>query len=241
MFVIRLAAGALVAACAAPLSAAPAYDEPNFYEPAGWNVGDAGSTYQLWHEFPDVDNAPVEPDAGGWIGSPTPTLTIAPPAYMPGPGRTYSVAAPYGVTAAISNPDPAGAGLGTHVVVQIAASVNPDFGTYLPGTLNILDAGGNVILDGGEAADALRATDHGLRQVISAFGPVDFQESILEFFLPGYTGDFRVAWTHSVHSGIEAVRIDSYHAAEAVALINVPEPASLALLGAAALFAFRRR
>ena len=244
-----LAAAALVAAVSAPAPRAALgaafYDEPAFVEPAGWTVGDAGSTYQLWHEFADTDTAPVGPDAGEWTASPavatTPTFQITSPGFMPGPGRTYSFSTPYGAAATVGNVAPGAAGLGTHVILQVATSLNPDLGGIVAGSVHVLDGDGDAITAGGEAIDALQATAFGARPINSPFGPTTFAENIFEFFLPGYTGDFTLAWTQNVHAGIEAVRVDSYLTAEPLPITAVPEPASLTLLAAGVLLALRRR
>lgn len=236
-----------VALFVALASASPAragyYTDPiAFVDPAGWDVGDAGSTYQLWDNF--GTGTTFAPDAA--IANPavsSPTLTVTAPGFTPsGGGRVYSFSTSYGLTAAIDNTTSVGTpGSGTHVVVQVASIVNPDVGSVVPGSIRILDASGNVLADGGENADLLRATTFGDGVITGTpVGAVDFELSIFEFFLARHTGDFRVAWTQAVHTGLDALRVDSKIADEAFGLTAVPEPASLALLAVGAALAGRR-
>jgi hypothetical protein len=53
---------------------------------------------------------------------------------------------------------------------------------------------------------------------------VTSQERLWEFFLPGYTGDFRVEGTSIVHSSLMQVQVDSM-------ISPVPEPGTTALAG----------
>ena len=85
----------------------------------------------------------------------------------------------------------------------------------------------------------------------SSFGEVDYQELIVEFWLPEYTGDFRVAFDQKVHTSLDSLRVDSMIVAAAqgggspFANTAVPEPSSLVLASLAGLglvgFGWRRR
>jgi hypothetical protein len=231
---------AAVGAAAAP-AAAGFYDDAQFFEPDHWSVGDPGTTHQVWDNFANL-NA-TGPD--NWTTNPGlttgPTLTVASPGFLPGPGRAYAFAGNYSLTADIPNVGAGGlAGAGTHIIIQVASTVNPDLGSVLLDSLQILDADGNAITGGGNA-QALRVENFGTRSVASTFGPVDFQETIAEFFLPEFTDGFRVVWTQAVHTGFDTLRIDSIVAQEAFPNTVVPEPASLVLLSMGAACLLRRR
>jgi hypothetical protein len=139
-------------------------------------------------------------------------------------------------------------GVGTHVIVQIGNTLNPDAesfpgqgtGVYLD-SLQIVDSLGNPIA-GGSNASALQIAPVSYGAGIdSPSGPVNYQELIAEFWLPNFTGDFRVDWNQKVHATIDTLRVDSMIAAAAIgggtpfALTAVPEPTSALLFSIAAV------
>jgi hypothetical protein len=69
---------------------------------------------------------------------------------------------------------------------------------------------------------------------------VTLETYIWEFFLPNYTGDFRVQWDQLAHSSFDQLRVDSMIAESAFEITPIPEPAT-ALLLPFAMFAVRRR
>jgi hypothetical protein len=127
--------------------------------------------------------------------------------------------------------------------VQTAATLGGYGDSVLPGTLEIVDLSGNPLSGGANSAALVNDNEMFTGEVTSSFGTVTLQTKIWEFFLPGYTGDFRVRWTEQVHSSFDQVRIDSMIASSAFApsFVAVPEPTALALVGACLLgLAFNR-
>lgn len=235
--------------------------ENTFYEPAGWTVGDLNSTYQQWNDK-DATTGNL-PDQGYTTipGSLTdPTHSAKSPGFLTGTSNFYSFSTHYGATADIYNhggssgPGGYSSTSGTHVIVQIGTSQNADplaWATYGDGTHGELVAGHGVgvfwdslqLLDltdspitGGANNEALIITEVSYREnVTSTFGPVDYQELIYEFWLPGYTGDFRVDWDQVVHGTIDTLRVDSMIAEAGPGnltpfVATVPEPSSAVLM-----------
>lgn len=214
-------------------------------EPAEWSVGDAGSTHQMWDaKTASSGNLPdQEYDTAGATLT-DPTHSVKSPGFGPtSTSNFYAFSGDFGATADIYNHGGSTAGVGTHVIVQVGASLNPDeesfpghgTGVYLD-SMKLLDLS-NSPLTGGANGDALQIAEVSYDDAVSSsFGEVSYQELIFEFWLPGYTDDFRVDWDQKVHATIDTLRVDSMIAAEAsgggspFSLTSaVPEPSSLAI------------
>jgi PEP-CTERM motif len=238
-----------------------------FVDPDGWNIGDAGSTYQAWDDF--ADNPPGPPshilppkaaDAGvttNPVLGTGPTVTgLGTPGAGPGdPGvfilitgtdNLYSPVGNYTLNANIPNHGTAG-GDGTHVIVQAAASVGDPPVSVVPNTLQIVDLSDNPLAGGANNEALVNGGVLAAGTVDSFQGPVSFEVLVWEFFLPNHTGDFRVQWTEGIHSTFDQLRVDSFIAPTAFAptafsFQQVPEPGSLVigLLGLASVFVARR-
>ncbi len=211
-------AAALVAVHA-PAIAAPV----NFGEPTLWNVGDVGSTSQQWDASPGnpIQNSlthTANPSTG------TPTLA-ATGAFNAGSGGYYAFSGNYAVAATV--PNTGTSGVGTHIIVQTAATLNPDYdpegdstgGSVLRDTIKVLDSANNVLV-ASLSSDVTRT--YYTPTYSSSFGEVQYEELIWEVFLPGFTDDFKVSFDVMVHSSLQTLRIDSY---------VVPEPTTVAMLG----------
>jgi hypothetical protein len=240
MKTIKYAMPAIVAACSLVSAAFAGYTPTGdlFIEPAGWNVGDTGSTNQTWDAlFVSTGNLP---DTGFYNVNPSiatqPTLNVSSPGFTTGTQNFYSFTGDYPVFANVYNHNTGGSD-GTHVIVQTAATLGGLGDSVLPGTLEIVDLSGNSLSGGANTAALVNDEEMFNGEVTSSFGTVTLQTKIWEFFLPGYTGDFRVRWTEQIHSSFDQVRIDSMIAPSAFApsFVAVPEPASLALVGACVL------
>ncbi len=198
-----------------------AADAQAFLSPFGWSVGDPNSTYQEWDNF--SSRTGNVPDVGKFPLHFNPLLSAASPALKTGTNNLYGFARNWNWWADI--PNYGGSGPGTHVLVQIAASLYNDVGV-VPGTLAIVQPDGSPI-PGGGASEWLQNTTLFQGQVYSPAtdGWATTRESLWEFYLTGYTGDFRVVGTNAIHSSLLAVRVDS--------LITepVPEPGTAALGG----------
>jgi hypothetical protein len=231
---------AIVAACFTISVAFGGYTPTgsSFIEPAGWSVGDSGSTSQTWDAlFVTTGNLP---DAGFYTVNPAiatqPTLNVSAPGFTTGSQNFYSFTGDYPVFANIYNHGTGGSD-GTHVIVQTAATLGGLGDTVLADTLEIVDSNGNPLTGGANAAALVDGGQIFLGTVNSSFGVSTLQVLIWEFFLPGHTGDFQVKWTEQAHSSLDQVRIDSMIAPSAFApsFAAVPEPASLTLVGACML------
>jgi hypothetical protein len=261
----RMACAALIAVGLVVGSAAPSQAvsftsslgiDSGFVDPGGWSVGDAGSTHQIWNaKTASLGNLP---DQGYNVAGATltaPTHSVKSPGFGPtSTGNFYSFSGDFGATADIYNHG-GSSSLGTHVIVQIGASLNPDEESF-PGhgtgvfldSLKIVDLS-DAALAGGDNPSSLQISEISYEEgVSSTFGPVDYQELIYEFFLPNYTGDFRVDWDQKVHATIDTLRVDSMIAPQAFSLTGVsavttPEPSSMLLcvLGGLTVAAMSRR
>lgn len=231
--------------------------ENQFLNPAGWNGGDPNSTYQEWDYLATASgNSPDHGYVTNPTGLDTPTFSVKSPGFVSGSHNFYSFSADYGATADIYNHGGSsgtgsfGSESGTHVIVQVGTSVNSDeesfpghgTGVYLD-SLKLVNLLGGAIT-GGDNGSALQIAEVSYQlDVPASFGAVDYQELIYEFWLPGYTGDFRVDWDQKVHAMIDTLRVDSMIAAAAVgggspfSLTIVPEPGTVGLLVTGAMSA----
>ncbi len=199
---------------------AVAEDATAFLDPTGWSVGDANSAYQEWDVF--SGRSGNVPDLGHFPAPFMPTFSAALPAFKTGTGNLYSYSGDYNWWADIENYG--GLGSGTDVIVQIATTLHEGVGIY-PDSLAIIQPDGNPIL-GGDYASALRDTVLFEDDIwVESQGSwVTVQERLWEFFLPGYTEDFRVTGTSSIHTSLMQARVDSM-------ISSVPEPGATALAG----------
>ena len=211
-----------------------------FVNPTGWTPGGPGSTYQEWRFFAaDTGN---EPDFGRITDGtplPLPTVSVTPPAFATSSGNFYAFGGGYSVSAEVPN---YGSGPGTHVIVQVEATVNPDPtvggpASVMVDTLRLEDGAGNV-LTGGANAEALQEALLGTGTGVGPLGQVTIEFLIWEFFLPGHATDFQIVSDSLVHSSFAALRIDTQITETPFPII--PEPSSLVLLGILGLLARRR-
>lgn len=234
---------AALAAVAGSLYAlsAPAAQIP-FPEPTGWAVGDPGTTFQAWSAGTTAPNSSIlAPDA--LVAESNPPLATQASfsqsgAFLSGSGGLYQFMNNYSVTASV--PNHGGPGLGTWILVQSAATMNPDYdpegdgtgGSLLQDAIKVFDNQGNL-LAASNPDDVIRTF---LDPDFPLFGGVQFEKLAWSVFVPGYTGDFVVTADMIIHSSLQALRIDSSIAA-------VPEPSSslLLALGLTGLAACRLR
>ena len=237
MKTIKFFAPAVLVALSIVAPAWAGYTTPGLYfvEPGGWDVGDVGSTSQAWDAlFVTSGNLPDAGYAANPAIATQPTLNASSPAIATGSQNFYSFVGNYPVFANIYNHG-AGGSDGTHVIVQTAATLGGTGQTVLPGTLEVVDLSGNALTGGGNVDSLVDGVEMFNGIVSSSFGNVSNGVSIWEFFLPGYTGDFRVKWTEEIHSSFDQLRVDSMIAPAAFPASFVPEPTSLALFGVCAL------
>jgi hypothetical protein len=221
--------GSLAAVCLAvvtALSGTASAITVHFDEPTLWNVGDFNTTSQLWKSG-DTSASPIHANLTHTAnpGQPAPTLTPA-GAFVASSGGYYSFSSNYTATAAIDAP--ASMGPGTYVLVQTAATLNPDGGSVLKDAIKILDDQGNTLAT--SAAANVQQTFHDPN--FPLFGGVEYEELLWSVFLPGYTGDFDVKLEMMVHSSLQALRVDSF--------TPVPEPSTFVLLALGAALPIAR-
>ena len=214
-----------------------AQDAFYFVDPNSWDIGDSDSTYQEWDVL--VGTANNRPDLGhvsNPASLPDPNLRVYPPGFVSSSANFYSFNGDYSISVDIYNHGGssgagAPAGYGTHVIIQTAATVNrdPNDGgpaSVLVDSVEITDFN-DAPVSGGSPAEALRVNEIWRGVVPSSWGDVTQQELIWEFFLPDYTGDFRVRMDNIVHSMFKQIRIDSRLATKAYAITPAPGPYDL--------------
>ena len=192
----------------------------DFEEPTLWQVGDDYTTSQQWDLFlSGSGNTPDVSQSANPAISATPLVDVASPGFVTGTANFYAFSGDYSFTTDVYNHGGSfGAGaptgnVGTHVIIQTASTLNPDFGEGLgtgvyTDTLQIVDLDGDAIT-GGDNESVLRHEIIFEDIVSSSFGDVAYREEVFEFYLPGYTGDFRIMSDVIVHSSFDRLRIDS--------------------------------
>lgn len=217
-----VAAIAIVALSTTVASAAPIA----FSEPSLWTVGDVGSTYQLFEAAPAPNTIVNNLSHIANPATSNPTLGVSNGGFVAGSGGLYSFSSNYTVTATI--PSTGIAGPGTHILVQTAATLNPDYqpegdgtgGSVLRDSIKILDSSNNLL----STSLANEVTRSYYNPVFpSSFGDVQYEELTYSVYIPGFTGDFKVAFNEFVHSSLQILRVDS-------SVADVPEPGTMALL-----------
>lgn len=191
----------------------------SFVEPTGWSVGDPHSSHQQWiadwqDPFENSGTLPNISSAQPSISSPS-TMGVVSPGYPASSGGYYSLTGNYAIYANLVNhggesgtggPYPPASG--TRVFIQTAATLNPDVNLgVLIDSLQVTAPNG-AALAGGDNASKLQATELFVGDVETSFGIVPQQELLFEFWLPGYTGDFKLDANVNVHSSFQHLRVD---------------------------------
>lgn len=196
----------------------------NFQEPVGWSVGDSDSTFQEWEASAapfstSGDSAPSAINTNPSISN-TPLMNAELPGFVAGSGGYYAYTGNYAINANVFNHggssgsgSPYSVNHGTRVFVQTAATINDDPQTGGPNSIfidsvELVQHDGSPII-GGDNDSLLQSTEVFQGIVPSSFGDVIQQELVFEFWLPGYTDDFRVQFGEIIHSSFQHLRIDS--------------------------------
>jgi len=221
-----------ITAIALTATAAPA--ALAFVDPGSWDIGDDFSTYQHW----DVVTADTGnlPDVGSFGPGADSTWSVTPPGFATGSGNFYAFAGPYGSYADLAGYDSGPAGSGTHVIVQIVASLGEGGMVGLfPDSVQLLDAFGGTPLDGGANADLLRSDV--LTTYDGDFGgqPITIEERIFEFYLPEFVGDFTLDLGFNASAVNFELRVDTILADGPLPITPIPAPGAIAAFGLAGL------
>ena len=195
----------------------------NFQAPTDWTVGAAGSTYQEWEAseatpFASVNSLPTASNVSPAITS-LAKMSVQSPGFVASSGGYYSFsdsvptyrifANVYNHAGSFGTGEPYASSHGTRVIVQTAATMNPDYAaSVFPDSVELVKLDGSAIA-GGANADLLSSSQLFLGEVETSFGLADQQELCFEFFLPAYSADFRVRFTSSVHSSFQELRVDT--------------------------------
>jgi hypothetical protein len=228
-------AAIVLAFSALPCSASPYINTGQYFvQPAGWNVGDSDSTYQAWDTLTaTTGNLPT----AGYITNPSiatnPTLNVSSPGFRTGSGNFYSFSGDYGIHADIPNHNVGGT-LGTHVIVQTAATTN-NLVSVVAGSMKIVDTSGAALVGGSNGQALVSAAALAAGRVNSHMGSVGYGVQLWEFYLPNYSGDFRVRWTEVDASSFDQLRVDTFLSPNALPATPftfqvIPEPTALALV-----------
>jgi hypothetical protein len=206
----------------------------NFQEPSDWTVGDPGTTFNNWEAAPDsVNYLPAKEFS---VTNTTPSLSTASPAitgvsnlnvqspgFKAGSGGYYSFSNSYIIFANFYNHggstgvgSPYSTGYGTRVILQTAATTNTDldFSIY-QGSVEFLNLDNSPFPE--TRSPQLIGVTEIFRQegVETPFGPAEQQELLFEYYLPEYSGDFRVRFRAAMHSSFQELRIDTLLVEEA--------------------------
>lgn len=210
--------------------ALPAVAAFNFQEPTDWTVGDPGSTYQNWQAsliapFAATNSPATNLNVNPTISTP-PNMGVQTPGFVPSSGGYYSFSGDYLISGNIYNHGGVSAttsdyliGFGTSVRVQTSSTTNPelDFSVFQD-SIKLVKLDGTPI-DGGANSDLIAVTQIFLQEVDTpGFGVTDRQELLFEFFLPEYSGDFKVQFEMAVHSSFQDLRVDTMLVADQSAI-----------------------
>ncbi len=198
----------------------------NFQEPTDWNVGDPGSVYLNWEAavlapFMATNTPPTASNVNPTISS-TAGMSVQSPGFVAGSGGYYSFAGNYGIRADVYNHggssgvgSPYTSGYSTRVLVQTAATTNPDVDTsVIPSSIELVQLDGSPIVGGGNA-ELVGMTQLFLQEVMTPFGPAEQEELLFEFQLPSYADNFRVRFQSFNHSSFQELRVDTLLVANA--------------------------
>lgn len=193
----------------------------NFQEPADWALGDLGSTYQKWEAsiiapFLPINSPPTSNQVNPATSSNS-TMSVHSPGFGASSGGYYSFDDDYLISANVFNHGgtagsggPYSSNVGTRVIVQTAATTNPDFAlSVLTDSIELVTLAGDAI-SGGANKDLLSTTELFRDEVATPFGPAEQQELAFEFLLPGYTSDFQLQFLTSIHSSFYELRVDTF-------------------------------
>lgn len=209
-----------------------------FVDPVFWQAGDMYTTYQEWDIFSPPPNAPNED--GFYNVNPSglilPSLMPVSPGFFSSTGF-YSFAGDYSFYANIYNHGGVSGGdtpqgYGTHVVVQLDVTQNPDdtaggdpnnpVGLF-PESLCLMTLDDQEI-EGGRNEQALRV-DTVSRIILPSGGhafDVYDEELIYEFYLPDYTSDFRIRANVVNHGNVKQVQVDTVLVPNPFPVIPIP-------------------
>lgn len=221
---------AVLIAASTSLTASANAGDFNFQEPTAWAVGDSGSTMQNWEAsevvpFSNVNSLPTISNVNPVITSQA-KMSVQSPGIVAGSGGYYSQNNSYRVFANIYNHAGAfgtggtyASGYGTRVRVQTASTTNPDIDiSVYENTIELLKLD-NTAIPGGANANLLSVTELFRQEVETPFGLAYQEEFLFEFYLPAYSGDFRVRFTNAIHSSFQELRVDTMLVSEAQ---NIP-------------------
>lgn len=203
----------------------------NFREPSDWDVGDLGSTMQNWEASEIVPfltaNTPPTVSSDNPVISSEATMSVQAPGNVATSGGYYSQNNSYPVFANIFNHGGTfgtggtfSSGYGTRVLIQTAGTTNTDptiDASVLRSTVQIVKLD-NTAIPGGSNANMLPVIELGRQPVSTPFGDAFQEELLFEFYLPGYSGDFRVRFTNAKHCSFQELRIDSLLVQETISI-----------------------
>ncbi|MEM8944972.1 MAG: DUF1559 domain-containing protein [Planctomycetota bacterium] len=178
------------------------------------------STFNPAIAFDPTDDPDEVPDA--------PLIDNVTPGFRASSGGYYSFSGDYSVFSNIYNhggalgtAGPFHAGYGTRVIIQTAALAgltpsdtgDDETGSVILDSIQIVQQNDDPIA-GGENESLLRLEDLSPDEDVTILTPIGlvtapFQTLEFEFFLPGYTGDFRINVGLGIHTSFQFFRVDT--------------------------------
>ncbi|MEM8947441.1 MAG: hypothetical protein AAGD11_19865 [Planctomycetota bacterium] len=207
-----------------------------FQEPTGWMVGDLNSTFQEWDANLDFENpanafsfsaSNTQPSDEEALPALAPEISSAMganlPGFVAGSGGYYAFGGTYVVEADIMNHGgefgsggPYGNDFGTRVLVQTAATLSTGGISVFPDEILEEEISGIEIVQldgtpiaGGENESKLQSVQLFVGDVVTPIGIQAQEELLFEFWLPGYTDDFRVQFDVQQHASFQHLRVDT--------------------------------
>jgi hypothetical protein len=184
-----------------------------FDEPVQWSVGDLNTTYQKWSaEGPSspILSVPREKTSNPLL-SMDPVFGWSEEATIFGSGGLYSFGDNYTISAQIPGHSPANAE-GTHIRVQMLASMMPDYdpegdgswGSVRRESIKIYDSN-NVLAITSDSIDVVRTAYYP-----SYLAGFPGEEILWDVFVPDLVGDFHITAEVMLHCSFQALRVDSW-------------------------------